>query len=120
MKITIIGAGNMGGAIARGLAKGSLVNVEDITVSDPNEKCLDALAHECPGMKVMSDNREAVKDTDMVLLAVKPWLVQPVIDDMNEYLVSEVDELNIRSNELSQKGQSLPMDDLVKKRNYME
>lgn len=82
MKITIIGAGNMGGAIARGLAKGSLVNVEDITVSDPNEKCLDALAHECPGMKVMSDNREAVKDADMVLLAVKPWLVQPVIDDM--------------------------------------
>ena len=38
MKITIIGAGNMGGAIARGLAKGSLVNVEDITVSDPNER----------------------------------------------------------------------------------
>ena len=86
MKITIIGAGNMGGAIARGLAKGSLVNVEDITVSDPNEKCLDALVHECPGMKVMSDNREAVKDADMVLLAVKPWLVQPVIDDMKDAL----------------------------------
>lgn len=44
----------------------------------------------------------------------------PVIDDMNEYLVAEVDELNSRSNELSVQGQSLPMDDLVKKRNYME
>ena len=72
MKITIIGAGNMGGAIARGLAKGSLVNVEDITVADPNKKCLDQLAEEYPAMKVMNDNREAVKNADMVLLAVKP------------------------------------------------
>ena len=32
MKIAIIGAGNMGSAIARGLAKGSLVQPEDITV----------------------------------------------------------------------------------------
>ena len=86
MKITIIGAGNMGGAIARGLAKGSLVNVEDITVADPNKKCLDQLAEEYPAMKVMNDNREAVKNADMVLLAVKPWLVQPVIDDIKDVL----------------------------------
>ena len=44
----------------------------------------------------------------------------PVIDDMNEYLISEVDELNSRSNELAAQGQSLSMDELVKKRNYME
>ena len=31
MKVTIIGAGNMGGAIARGLAKGNLVKASDIT-----------------------------------------------------------------------------------------
>ena len=86
MKITIIGAGNMGGAIARGLAQGSLVNVEDITVADPNKKCLDQLAEEYPAMKVMNDNREAVKNADMVLLAVKPWLVQPVIDDIKDVL----------------------------------
>ena len=30
MKFAIIGAGNMGGALARGLAKGSLVEVSDI------------------------------------------------------------------------------------------
>lgn len=86
MKITIIGAGNMGGAIARGLAKGSLVQVEDITVSDPNQACLDMLTRDYPGIKALTDNREAVKDADMVLLAVKPWLVQPVIDDMKDAL----------------------------------
>jgi pyrroline-5-carboxylate reductase len=30
MKIAIIGAGNMGGAIARGLAKGSIIKEEDL------------------------------------------------------------------------------------------
>lgn len=35
MKIAIIGAGNMGGSIARGLAKGSLIADENIIVSNP-------------------------------------------------------------------------------------
>ena len=35
MKIAIIGAGNMGGSIARGLAKGSLIDDSDIIVSPP-------------------------------------------------------------------------------------
>ena len=36
MKIAIIGAGNMGGSIARGLAKGSLIDDSDIIVSNPS------------------------------------------------------------------------------------
>ena len=36
MKIAIIGAGNMGGALARGLAKGSLIPTQDIYVSNPS------------------------------------------------------------------------------------
>ena len=36
MKIAIIGAGNMGGSIARGLAKGSLIDDADIIVSNPS------------------------------------------------------------------------------------
>lgn len=44
----------------------------------------------------------------------------PVIDDMNEYLVAEVDELNAKSKELAAQGQSLTMDQLVQKRKYME
>ena len=36
MKVAIIGAGNMGGAIARGLAQGHYVRVQDITVTNPS------------------------------------------------------------------------------------
>jgi len=44
----------------------------------------------------------------------------PVIDDMNEYLIAEVDELNSRAKELSAEGKTLSMDELVRKRTYME
>lgn len=43
MKIAIIGAGNMGGSIARGLAKGSLINDSDIIVSNPSAGKLEKL-----------------------------------------------------------------------------
>ena len=43
LKIAIIGAGNMGGAIARGLAKGSLIETSNIAVSDVSQANLDAL-----------------------------------------------------------------------------
>lgn len=79
MKIAIIGAGNMGGAIARGLAKGSLVRVEDIRVSNPSPGKLEALKAEFPDMQVTADNGEAVAGADIVVLAVKPWMVGEVL-----------------------------------------
>ena len=44
----------------------------------------------------------------------------PVIDDMIEYMTLDVDELNAKSNELAENGKSLSMDELVKKREFME
>lgn len=82
MKITIIGAGNMGGALACGLAKGSLVDTSDITVSDPDAGKTDALQKAFPEMKAARDNRTAVKGADVVLFAVKPWLLQGVIEEV--------------------------------------
>ena len=48
MKIAIIGAGNMGGSIARGLAKGSLIADSDIIVSNPSAGKLERLKKEFP------------------------------------------------------------------------
>lgn len=69
----------MGGAIARGLAKGSLVRVEDIRVSNPSPGKLEALKAEFPDMQVTADNGEAVAGADIVVLAVKPWMVGEVL-----------------------------------------
>ena len=69
----------MGGAIARGLAKGSLVRVEDIRVSNPSPGKLEVLKAEFPDMQVTADNGEAVAGADIVVLAVKPWMVGEVL-----------------------------------------
>ena len=50
MKIAIIGAGNMGGSIARGLAKGSLIADSDIIVSNPSAGKLERLKKEFPSI----------------------------------------------------------------------
>ena len=48
MKTAIIGAGNMGGSIARGLAKGTIIPANDIIVSNPTQSKLDVLKAEFP------------------------------------------------------------------------
>lgn len=86
MKFSIIGAGNMGGAVARGLAQGTLVRTEDICVSNPSTGKLDALRTDCPGLRTTTDNREAVQGADVVLVAVKPWKVADVIEELKPEL----------------------------------
>ncbi|MBR4923262.1 MAG: pyrroline-5-carboxylate reductase, partial [Bacteroidaceae bacterium] len=82
MKIAIIGAGNMGGAIACGLAKGTIIKAEDISVSNPSQAKLDALKQEFPSMRVTNNNAEAVQGADIVLLAVKPWFIEQVVKEL--------------------------------------
>ena len=77
MKIAIIGAGNMGGAIARGLAHGK-VDV-NIAVADLAQDKLDELKAEYNTIEIAIDSKAIVADADVVLIAVKPWLVEPVL-----------------------------------------
>lgn len=79
MKIAIIGAGNMGGAIARGIAAKSLAQVR---VSNPSEGKLSALSSEFPQIYTTHSNSDAVKGADLILLAVKPWKVAEVVADI--------------------------------------
>ena len=82
MKIAIIGAGNMGGSIARGLAKGTIIPASDIIVSNPTQGKLDALKAEFPALQTTRDNQEAVTGAELIILAVKPWLIKPVVSEL--------------------------------------
>ena len=77
MKIAIIGVGNMGGAIARGLVHGNL-DVK-IAVADLAQDKLAELKAECNCVETSTDSNAIVADADVVLVAVKPWLVEPVL-----------------------------------------
>ena len=82
MKTAIIGAGNMGGSIARGLAKGTIIPASDIIVSNPTQGKLDALKAELPTLQTTRDNQEAVTGAELIILAVKPWLIKPVVSEL--------------------------------------
>ena len=56
MKITIIGAGNIGGAIAHGLAKGHMFKASDITCTAQSQATLDKIKAANPDFVVLSDN----------------------------------------------------------------
>jgi pyrroline-5-carboxylate reductase len=84
MKIAIIGAGNMGGAVARALAKGEKVKRSDITVSNPSIGKLEALKADFPDIHVTTDNREAYIAGQLIILAVKPWKIQGVLEELKD------------------------------------
>ncbi len=84
MKLTVIGAGNMGGALIKGWAKSG--KVDNITVADKNEVLLAQFKKEYPALNVTTDNVEAVKDADIVVLVVKPWLMKMVLAEVKHVL----------------------------------
>lgn len=92
MKVSIIGAGAMGGSIARGLLSQSAV-CEDaekmcppvIEISNPTSAKLAPLAE--IGAHVTTSNVAAVNGCpDVVILCVKPWLVEKVITEIKEHI----------------------------------
>ena len=89
MKIAIIGAGNMGGATARGLVMGQHVDTQDIFVSNPSRGKLEAIKAEFPQINITQDNKECVREADMVIIAVKPWKVEELAKEIAPELKNE-------------------------------
>ena len=81
MKIAIIGAGNMGGAICKGLLNGGHA-AADICVSNPSRGKLDDLKRHEPGLRTTTSNAEAATGAYLIILAVKPWLVRQVLEEI--------------------------------------
>jgi pyrroline-5-carboxylate reductase len=75
-KIAIIGGGNLGTAIAQGLVKSKFSKPADVTVTKRNVATADAIKK--LGVTVTADNVAAVKQSDVIILAVKPFQVQAV------------------------------------------
>lgn len=83
MKITVIGAGNMGGSIVRGLVAQKALAPEDITVTAAHQATLDKIKADCgTGLRTTTDNAEAVAGSDVIIIAVKPWLLAGVLEQI--------------------------------------
>lgn len=84
MKISVIGAGAMGGALVSGLIKGETFKTSDITVADCYQQSLDKFAQ--TGVSLTTDNKVAAESADIVVVVVKPWLLEGVIKEIKPVL----------------------------------
>ncbi|NIB99424.1 pyrroline-5-carboxylate reductase [Halobacterium sp. R2-5] len=75
--VSVIGCGNMGGAFVKGLAKAGGYSVTAIDL-DP-----DALERVADAADETSEDSAAARDADVVVLAVKPDIVDLVLDDVD-------------------------------------
>ena len=83
-RISIIGGGNMGGAIAKGLLKSNQIAAKDITISDISEKTLNNFRVISDEWRLTTSNQEAIADAEIIILAVKPWLVENIAGEIRE------------------------------------
>ena len=80
--IVFVGAGNMAGALIRGLIGTGTVPADRIIAADPDQDRLRALEAEFE-IRVTSDNAEAVKDATVVVLAIKPQVFAQVLPGLS-------------------------------------
>jgi pyrroline-5-carboxylate reductase len=86
-KIAIIGGGNLGTAIAEGLLKSKFSKTDEIIVTKRNTSTLRSLIEK--GVQVTNDNAAAVQQSDVVILAVKPYQVAEVVNGFKNDLTAE-------------------------------
>lgn len=87
-KIAIIGGGNLGTAIAEGLIQSGFVSPKHILITKRNIQTLHAL--ERKGVLVSDKNEEAVRYADLVILAVKPFQVNDVLNALKKEFKEEM------------------------------
>lgn len=83
MRLGFIGCGNMATAMMKGIIANHIVSKEDILGADLSEAMLTKAKNDL-GINVTSDNREAAKQAEILVLSVKPQYYEAVIDEIKD------------------------------------
>ena len=98
-QIAIIGAGNLGRAIAEGLVEKRVTRAEDLTLTKRTLSSLIDL--KTKGFKTTSENAKACKEADIILLCVQPNQLSEVLNEIqgtlseNKLLISVITGVSI-------------------------
>ena len=85
--IGFIGAGNMAEAMIRGLVRGDHIAANRIVASAPRRERLDQLS-QAYGIDVTTDNRDVARRCGLVVLSVKPQIMDKVLREVGDQLMS--------------------------------
>jgi pyrroline-5-carboxylate reductase len=81
-KIAIIGGGNLGTAIAEGLLKSGFAKSTQITITRRTVSRLEAL--KAKGVTVTDNNAQAIRESEVIIVALKPFNVKEVLAELKE------------------------------------
>ena len=84
-QVGILGTGNMGEALIHGLLYGHLCRPDQIFCSDVRPERL-KVVREKYGVKTTSHNTEVVKQSEIIILSVKPQIMKQVVGEIAKYL----------------------------------
>lgn len=86
--IAILGGGNLGSSIAKGLIKSGLMQPKQITVTNLDLALIQNLKDDT-GLNITTNNVEAVSNADIVIVAVKPTAARFIINEIRDVLQPE-------------------------------
>jgi len=93
-KISFIGSGAMAEAMISGLIRNKLAVPEAIFSSDPREDRLSELT-QLYNIQTNTNNLKAIEDADVIVLSIKPQVLQKVLDELANHLKSDALVLSI-------------------------
>ncbi len=87
-KLAVIGVGKLGEALIAGLLKNGALNKDDIAGSVAHASSCERVQDRL-GIKVTLDNREASKNRQIIILAVKPQNMDEVLKELKDQITSD-------------------------------
>lgn len=85
MKIAILGTGNLGYSIAIGILSQDNFKVKNLYLTKRNTSSLESWS-KLPNVKISSDNKKAVRFSDVIIIAVQPGQLQGVLDEIKDLI----------------------------------
>lgn len=83
MKIAIIGTGNLGYSIAVGLLTQDNFKLKNLYLTKRNTEALESW-NKLPNVKISTDNKKAVRFSDVVIIAVQPKQLPEILDEIKD------------------------------------
>ncbi len=79
----------MGGAIAAGAIRAGVVEAGNVTVSHLEPKCHPLFEGFLDDIKIEDNNAQSIEGADMIVVAVKPWMMEEVLGEISPKLDRE-------------------------------
>lgn len=89
MKLGFIGAGNMGGAILKGIIVGGKVGANDIFIRNSSDNSTQNAAQK-NGVQACGSLKELAQKSSIVFIGVKPYLVAKVLEEIKDELKNKI------------------------------